>query len=143
MNDLFILHPQLEADCHRLGELNQQILLLRDDARFPWFILVPKVDVSEIFQLDQQQQTALWNATKLLSSFVESGYVPDKLNIATIGNIVPQCHLHIIARYQSDTCWPGVVWGVEGAQAYLAGAVDDIKSRLQESFMRTGMWIST
>ncbi|MCU7959485.1 MAG: HIT family protein [gamma proteobacterium symbiont of Bathyaustriella thionipta] len=142
MNDSFILHAQLEADCHRLGELNQQILLLRDDVRFPWFILVPKVNVGEIFQLDQEQQAALWSAARQVSTFVESGYVPDKLNIATIGNVVPQLHLHIIARYQSDVCWPGVVWGFEGAQAYPGGAVDDIKSRLQESFLQTGLWVS-
>ena len=116
---MFELHPRLRQDCVLLRKLELCQLLLMNDANFPWFILVPeREDVSEIYQLSQQDQHQLLAESSRLSEFMQQNYQADKLNVAVLGNIVPQLHMHHIARFRHDACWPGPVWGKLPAVAY-------------------------
>jgi diadenosine tetraphosphate (Ap4A) HIT family hydrolase len=114
----FILDRRLAQDCHILADLPLSRLLLMDNALIPWLILVPRVDKTELHQLTERQQQALLREINLISRFAEETFSPDKLNVAAIGNIVRQMHIHIVARKTDDICWPGVVWGVKQKQAY-------------------------
>ena len=110
--ETFSLHPQLAHDCFELAELPLCKLLLCNDKAYPWFILVPKVnDISDIYQLDWQQQQQLLNESSLLSELLMQVFNGDKMNVAALGNMVPQLHIHIIARFKNDTAWPNPVWG--------------------------------
>ena len=82
------------------------------DANYPWFILVPdRENITEIHQLDEADQQQLMRESVLLSRALEKAFSPDKLNIAALGNLVPQCHIHHIVRYRTDVAWPAPVWG--------------------------------
>ncbi len=108
----FRLHEKLAADCILAGRLPVSQLLLLNDARFPWFILVPeRAGVSEIFQLDESDQRQLWKESALLSAGLMRDFGADKINIGALGNLVPQLHVHHVARFCTDACWPGPVWG--------------------------------
>jgi diadenosine tetraphosphate (Ap4A) HIT family hydrolase len=102
----------LADDCLEVGTLPLCRLLLMRDARYPWFILVPeRPDLTEIYQLPLPERAQLMEESASLSRCLMELYRPDKLNIAAIGNLVPQLHLHHIARYQADPAWPHPVWG--------------------------------
>jgi len=113
------LHPQLAQDCLKLGRFPLCQLLLLRDANYPWFILVPdRDDIREIHHLTEQDQQQLLRESMILSRALEQAFAPDKLNIAALGNVVPQLHIHHIARYTSDPAWPAPVWGRKPARAY-------------------------
>jgi diadenosine tetraphosphate (Ap4A) HIT family hydrolase len=115
----FQLHPQLEKDCIAIGKLQLSHLLLMNDSRFPWFILVPEIEgVTEIYQLSKQQQSLLIEESSVLAEKLNTHYKADKINIAAIGNLVPQLHLHHVVRYRSDKAWPAPVWGKFSAIPY-------------------------
>jgi diadenosine tetraphosphate (Ap4A) HIT family hydrolase len=109
----FHLHPRLLEDCHRLGRFALSHVLLHRNAGLPWFILVPEVDqaVLELHELEAAQRQTLNDELDAVARFVQTGLGAQKLNIAAIGNIVPQLHVHVIGRGPGDPCWPGVVWG--------------------------------
>ena len=93
--------------------------MLLKDANYPWLILVPLVnDCVEIIDLDKGQQQQLWYESSIVSRVLQQLFKPDKLNIAAIGNVVAQLHVHHIVRYSSDLCWPKPVWGQHPAKAY-------------------------
>jgi diadenosine tetraphosphate (Ap4A) HIT family hydrolase len=115
----FSLHPQLARDCHRLGRFELGLLLLMDDAQYPWFILVPqRPELREIYQLDEAGQALLLRESTLLSRALMTAYRGDKLNLAALGNMVPQLHLHHIVRFAGDPAWPAPVWGRHPPQPY-------------------------
>jgi diadenosine tetraphosphate (Ap4A) HIT family hydrolase len=127
----FILDQRLAQDCHILADLPLSRLLLMDNALIPWLILVPRVDKTELHQLSAPQQQELLNEINLISCFAEETFSPDKLNVAAIGNIVRQMHIHIVARKVDDICWPGVVWGMKQREAYGQTALDKIAIALK------------
>lgn len=109
---MFSLHPQLAKDCFFIGEFSLCHLLLMDDCQYPWFILVPaREGISEIYQLSDEDQAQLWHESALLSHTLANHFSADKMNIASLGNVVPQLHLHHIVRFQHDPAWPAPVWG--------------------------------
>lgn len=113
------LHPQLQADCAVLGRFALCHLLLMNDANYPWFILVPDQDnVREIYELSVQQQQQLMAESSLLARSLVAAFAADKLNIAALGNVVPQLHIHHIVRYRHDPAWPRPVWGVQPKKPY-------------------------
>ena len=129
------IHPQLSNDCLILGHLELCHLLLMLDANYPWFILVPdRENITEIHQLDEADQQQLMRESVLLSRVLEKAFSPDKLNIAALGNMVPQCHIHHIVRYRTDVAWPSPVWGRVAAKEYpddaLAKVVNEMKQLL-------------
>ncbi len=127
----FTLDPRLEADCFRLFETPQYILLLMNNALLPWLIIVPKVEVSELFELSAEQQAQTLGLINRLSRFLNQEFELDKLNIAAIGNIVNQLHIHIVGRHHGDYCWPNVVWGAEGREDYQPEAIKTWQEKLQ------------
>lgn len=132
MNKPFPLDERLARDCHSLAELSLSRLLLMNNALLPWFILVPRVDVVEIHELTAEQQHQLLEEVNLISRFVQQQFRPDKLNVAAIGNIVRQMHIHIVGRKADDICWPGVVWGVEQRLAYDEMTLDTLSQSLRD-----------
>jgi len=129
---MFTLHPLLAHDTFLLGRFELCQLLLMNDANYPWFILVPAVDnVQEIFQLAPEQQALLWRESTRLGELLYTTFKADKLNIAALGNICPQLHLHHIVRYQTDPAWPAPVWGKLSATPYSEAAKSRCVSRLQ------------
>lgn len=122
----FHLHPQLQKDCISIGRFNLCRLLIMNDKQFPWFILVPEVaGVTEIFELSKQQQSILIEESSYLAEQLNKLYKADKINIAAIGNLVPQLHVHHIVRYRNDTAWPAPVWGKFPALSYAEQALSD------------------
>jgi len=114
----FELHPQLLADCYVLGTINDNTLLLHKNALVPWFILVPDTRQTEFFKLETCQQQAIQAIVNEIAHFIEHHFKPDKLNIATLGNLVHQLHIHIIGRFINDYCWPAPVWGQQQSSTY-------------------------
>jgi diadenosine tetraphosphate (Ap4A) HIT family hydrolase len=101
-----------------------------NNAHFPWLILVPHSPHTEFFELDASEQLALMTSINSLSVFIKQQFSSDRLNIATIGNIVSQLHIHIIGRSSEDICWPGVVWGTAHRKAYASADVEWISAAL-------------
>jgi len=125
------LHPRLAADCVQLGRFPLCHLLLLNDSSYPWFILVPDRDgIREIYQLNTADRQQLLDESCRLSEFLMSSFKGDKLNVAAIGNLVPQLHLHHVVRYASDRAWPLPVWGRFPAVAYTDAAVAGMSERI-------------
>jgi diadenosine tetraphosphate (Ap4A) HIT family hydrolase len=134
------LHPQLAKDCLLLGHFPLCRLLLMNDTNYPWFILVPnRDDVSEIYQLEDADQALLIRESSSLSACLMQVFKGDKLNVAALGNIVPQLHIHHIVRYKNDSAWPGPVWGKVPAEPYtqeqLVAITQQVLSALPASFI--------
>lgn len=122
------IHPQLVTDCIRLGRFPLCHLLLVNDCNYPWFILVPDRDnIREIYQLEQEDQFQLQRESCALAKFLMEHFQGDKLNIAALGNMVPQLHLHHIVRFKTDRSWPKPIWGNFPAIAY---SVDELQKLL-------------
>ena len=127
------LDTRLLNDCFVLGELSCSRLLLLNNSLVPWFILVPPTSVTEIYKMPAELQHCLLDEINLLSKHIKQHFTIDKLNVAAIGNIVSQLHVHIIGRRQDDYCWPNVVWGAEPKQIYTDDEVACIQSQLIKS----------
>ena len=119
MTDAFALDPRLSADTHPVGDLALCSVLLMDDARFPWLILVPRrPGLSELTDLAPEEAGLAFEEIRLAVGVVQALARPDKVNVASLGNVVPQLHIHVVARFRSDPAWPGPVWGVGERKPY-------------------------
>ena len=113
------LHPQLAEDTHPVAHWTLSELRLMDDANHPWLIVVPRVeDAVELIDLTETQQAELTREIARASRALQVAFKPHKLNVATLGNLVPQLHMHVIARFEHDIAWPRPVWGMASAQPY-------------------------
>lgn len=113
MSSAWSLHPQLAKDTIDIGDLPLSRVLVIKDANYPWLLLVPRrPDVVELIDLDDVEQAQFLTETTRVARALKEIAKPDKLNIAALGNVVPQLHMHIIARRKSDAAWPRPVWGV-------------------------------
>ena len=113
------LHPQLEQDTEAVGDLSLSRLLVNNDANYPWLLLVPRRSgACEIIDLDEKDQSLLLSEIARVSRALKDITACHKLNVAAIGNVVPQLHVHIIARRRDDPAWPKPVWETVPAQAY-------------------------
>jgi diadenosine tetraphosphate (Ap4A) HIT family hydrolase len=111
----FELHPRLEADTWKIDDWPLSRVLLMDDARFPWLILVPRVPgATEIHRLEPPQRTILLDELVRAASALDRVTGAPKQNVGALGNLVPQLHVHVVARFPTDAAWPGPVWGVAG-----------------------------
>ena len=116
---MFQLDPRLEADTLLLGAFPLSLVLLSKDANYPWCILVPQREgMREIYQLDETDRQQLLHESCLLAETLSDLFGADKINVATIGNMVPQLHMHHVARFEMDAAWPGLVWGAVAAVTY-------------------------
>ena len=132
---MFELHPRLQADTQPLGDLPLCRVLLARDSQYPWLILVPRIaDLREIHHLAPEQQQQLMQESCAVAALMEQALSPDKINVAALGNMVPQLHLHHVARFTTDPAWPGPIWGAHPAVAYEAQdlriAADNWRARL-------------
>lgn len=126
---MFQLHPQLEKDTLPLGRFELCRLLLMNDANYPWFILVPeRENVREVHELAASDRRQLWDESAQLSRALTTVFKPDKLNIAALGNQVPQLHVHHIVRYTHDAAWPAPVWGKVPPRQYYSAEIFKLKS---------------
>ena len=131
---MFKLHPQLQQDCEQLGRFELCHLLLMRDAHYPWCILVPaRADITEIYQLDSADQQQLLRESSHLAQTMATLFNADKMNIAALGNVVPQLHIHHIARHRDDAAWPAPVWGKVAARAYTPELLTQTVVRLREA----------
>lgn len=133
--DSFILHPQLAADTYLVGDLALSRVLLMDDTRFPWLILVPRrADMRDWIDLIPADRHHLLDEVDLCSLALRARHRPDKLNLGALGNLVAQLHVHVIARFAHDAAWPRPVWGIGTRVPYSAQAaashIADLRSRL-------------
>jgi len=125
------IHSQLSADCIALGRFSLCHLLLMNDSNYPWFILVPdRDDIREMYQLDTADRAQLMDESCRLSEFIINVFEGEKLNVAALGNQVPQLHLHHIVRYTSDPAWPTPIWGRFPARPYSDQALGEIRSTI-------------
>jgi diadenosine tetraphosphate (Ap4A) HIT family hydrolase len=133
--EVFHLHPQLEADTAYIADWGLSRVLLMNDARFPWLILVPRrAGLSDLHDLKHAERMVLIEEIARASTNLKTFAKARKMNVAALGNMVPQLHVHIIARQENDAAWPKPVWGVGSAVAYEQG----VKAALVES-LRTAL----
>ena len=129
---MFALDPRLEQDTFALGDFPLCRLLLSKDANYPWFILVPRRSaISEIFQLSDSEQEQLWRETNSLSKTLKDCFNADKMNVAALGNVVSQLHVHVVVRRRDDVAWPAPVWGHKPAIEYSPEQLSDVRLRLK------------
>jgi diadenosine tetraphosphate (Ap4A) HIT family hydrolase len=115
----FALHPQLEHDTIFITSLELSEVLLMNDSRYPWIILVPRIENAvDITDLSDENRMIFNEEIQHVSVAIKSHFNPDRLNIAMLGNIVPQLHCHIIARFENDFAWSKPVWGIGEATTY-------------------------
>lgn len=124
----FSLHPRLAAGGFEIGVICGCRLLLKNNALFPWFLLVPEVEegIEDLHQLPETQYAEVTSAVRRVSEFVSGYFQPEKLNVACIGNQVRQMHIHIVGRTPNDPAWPGTVWAFEGKSSYSEEDVSNI-----------------
>jgi diadenosine tetraphosphate (Ap4A) HIT family hydrolase len=128
----WILHPQLERDTASLGDLPLSRVLVSNDANYPWLILVPRrADITEVIDLGEADQARLMTEVTRVARALRDLTSCLKLNIAALGNAVPQLHVHVIARFRNDPAWPRPVWGVVPPCAYQREDLDKFTGSLR------------
>ena len=138
MAEVWILHPQLDRDTGSLGDLPLSRVLVINDANYPWLLLVPRrADVTEIIDLDEVEQAQLIAEVTRVARALRMVTDCHKLNIAALGNAVPQLHVHVIARFRHDPAWPKPVWGVLPPRAYEREELHNFITPL-----RTRIWLT-
>jgi len=131
-NPLFQIHERLQQDCIIIGRFNLCQLLMMNDSQYPWFILVPeRVNIKEIYELNSVDRQLLNEESCLLAEKLAELFNADKMNIAAIGNMVPQLHIHHIVRYKTDKAWPAPVWGKFAAQPYNEQQIIELMTKLK------------
>ena len=135
MTDSFQLHGQLAKDTIEVARWDLSRVLLMNDSTYPWLILVPeRLGLRDFHDLDPADLAAMTGEIVRASKSLVAAFKPDKMNVAALGNQVPQLHIHVIARYKDDPAWPGPVWGVRPAEAYDEAALAERLALLQQSF---------
>jgi diadenosine tetraphosphate (Ap4A) HIT family hydrolase len=133
----FQLHSRLQQDCVVLGRFELCQLLMMNDSQYPWFILVPqKAGITELYQLAQSERQLLIEESSYLSENLAVLFQADKMNVAAIGNLVPQLHIHHVVRYQTDKAWPAPVWGKFNAIPYTEQQIIETISLVKERLGR-------
>ncbi len=129
---VFVLDPRLAADTVPVADLPLCALLLMNDSRFPWLILVPRIaGAVEIVDLPSAERNRLMEEVARASAALRTVSKPDKLNVGALGNMVAQLHVHVVGRFRGDSAWPGPVWGSGASSPYLHADRDRILTRLR------------
>lgn len=132
------LDPRLADDSHPVAQLPLCELRLMDDSHHPWLVLVPRIEgATELVDLQDAQQQALLREVSQVSRVLRERFAPDKLNVAALGNVVPQLHVHVIARYTGDIAWPKPVWGQAAMRSYTPEALVERIAMLREGLAGT------
>ncbi|PCJ32920.1 MAG: HIT family protein [Gammaproteobacteria bacterium] len=132
---MFTLDPRLEQDTIHLGEFPLCRVLLMNDARYPWIILVPRqTGLTEVFQLTEADQQQLMRESSFVAEKLNELVQADKINTAALGNVVSQLHIHHVARYYQDESWPAPVWGKGTAVVYTEDEANAVMQQLTRAF---------
>lgn len=133
MNAKFAVDPVIDQNSIFIKNLGLSTVYLKNDKENPWFILVPrKAGAIELIDLNHEEQTMLMEEITIVSEFLKSHYRPHKMNVGSLGNIVTQLHIHVIARNPNDRAWPGPIWGTPTTQEFDFNEVENIKSNFSE-----------
>ena len=131
---MFKINNKFLKSSHHIIDLKLCSVRLHDNSKFPWLILIPKrKNVTDISDLNSKDQILLMKEIVFVSKFMKKLFKTSKLNVEKIGNIVPQLHIHIIARYKNDSSWPLSVWVVKG-KAYSAKELKDVTNKIRIAF---------
>lgn len=123
----FELHPDLERDGIHLGNFQLSRVLLINDSNYPWFVLIPEIsNTSDTIDLAPTEHTKLWEESRTFSLAIMRLFNGDKLNVAALGNVTPQLHIHHIVRYQTDPAWPAPIWGQHPLTPYSEQAIKEV-----------------
>lgn len=134
MSNEFKLHEMLAKDCIEVFDLPLCKVLLMNDSQYPWFVLVPRVDrILDIYQLDWDDQIQFLNESSLLSEVLMGIFKGIKLNVAALGNMCPQLHIHHIVRFKEDIAWPNPIWGAYPTVAYGSEELNNIKFEVSKA----------
>lgn len=137
---MFTFDPRLLNDCEVLGKFELCHVLLMRDANYPWCVLVPdRDDKTEVFELSQDDQKQLQHESNTLLAFLKKEFNADKMNVAALGNVVAQLHIHHIVRYKTDIAWPAPVWGAFSALAYSESELKKRKNSLLDGFAKLNL----
>ncbi len=127
----FTLHPDLVRDGIPMGEFPLCQVLLINNAAYPWFVLVPKREnISDTIDLSPEDYAQLWTESRVFSQAIMEGFQGEKLNVAALGNMTPQLHIHHIVRYKNDTAWPGPIWGKQALTPYDKPGIENVRNIL-------------
>ena len=133
----FAIDARLRADTRHVASLALSDVLLMNDARFPWLVLVPRrAGLVEISDLPAAEQATLWQEANRAAQALRAAAPFDKLNLGALGNIVRQLHVHVVGRREGDAAWPGPVWGSGRALPYDEDAIRPLMLRLQGELAR-------
>jgi len=135
----FTLHERLASDTVPVADGPLSVILLMNERTYPWLILVPRrSDLREMHDLTATDQAQLMVEITTASQCLESLFAADKINVGALGNLVPQLHIHVIARFSTDPAWPGPVWGVAPPEPYdpggLANQVETLRNAFHQEF---------
>lgn len=131
----FVVDPKLEADSHFIIDLELSQIRLSNNAAFPWLILVPRrANIVEIIDLDDTDRELLFKEIVLASQIMKQLFQPTKLNVANLGNIVPQLHVHVVARFDKDAAWPGPIWNSGVREDYSPAKLQERMLLVQGAF---------
>lgn len=134
---IFELHPRLAQDCLQIGRFELCRLLLMNDNQYPWFILVPEIPgITELHQLSAEARRQFIDESCYLAENLAALYNADKMNVAAIGNLVAQLHIHHVVRYRHDKAWPQPIWGRFPAVPYTPEQLAETLQRLQQQLPR-------
>ena len=133
---MFELDSRLHNDTFFVCDLSLSRVLLMNDSQFPWLILVPKRNnVSEIIDLSEQEQIVLTRESAQVSKVMQKMFSPHKLNVAALGNVVKQLHVHHVARFSTDTAWPKPVWANQAVVPYTQEKAELLVVSLQQALL--------
>lgn len=136
-DSVFVLDARLANDTQVLGESSLSLLLLMNERRYPWLILVPKrPSLSEIYELSYADRNLLIDESCVVAKTLSTTFAATKINTAALGNIVRQLHLHHVARFADDPAWPGPVWGHSAREPYADHALKDVCDKLHGTALR-------
>ena len=130
----FELDPRLAASSIELGRLGHSRVLLKNNAHFLWLLLIPEVEVTELHDLPAELYGEVCFHTRQLSSWIKDTFSVDKVNVAAIGNIVSQLHIHVVGRYHGDVAWPGTVWACDDKKPFSVQEIQHLQTSYAQAF---------
>ncbi len=133
----FALHSDLKRDGIPIGSFDLCLVLLINDQNYPWFVLVPQRDgIRDTIDLAQDDYEQLWSESRAFSVGIMQVFAGEKLNVAALGNVTPQLHVHHVVRYSSDPAWPGPIWGKHAMKPYDGSQIQSTVQKLSAANMR-------
>ena len=128
---MFELHPDLKRDGIEIGRFDLCLVLMINDSAYPWFVLVPqRADISDMIDLTPEDYDQLCQESRMFSEAIMTAYAGEKLNVAALGNMTPQLHVHHIVRFKSDAAWPGPIWGKQALEPYDAHGIKKAREKI-------------